>query len=268
MSQRLQAAMLDISSSRHQYQHQQHLQQITPQASTSLLPPVQAGAVGAVQVQTSCVAEEPEEHGPRRGKESICCGSQSTSSRAASKKMQQQHSQHRSQPLPSPHPLMPALLEKVRAAASLPPETVSQSHASKQQSQLRPKERFKGPHDCSFTPQFLIPSIFCDIRAITQPTPCAGAVVAVIGSIRVQEFDSALSLPLISPPSPPPKRFNTLFRPPAPCSRALAQDPKSDFLCETEAESGTDQRRKSDPGPPPNSRLVYAIPSVKLCMIV
>ena len=151
MSQRLQAAMLDISSSRHQYQHQQHLQQITPQASTSLLPPVQAGAVGAVQVQTSCVAEEPEEHGPRRGKESICCGSQSTSSRAASKKMQQQQSQHRSQPLPSPHPLMPALLEKVRAAASLPPETVSHSHASKQQSQLRPKERFKGPHDCSFT---------------------------------------------------------------------------------------------------------------------
>jgi len=181
------------------------------------------------------------------GRKKGVCGSQSTSSRAASKKMQQQHSQHRSQPLPSPHPLMPALLEKVRAAASLPPETVSHSHASKQQSQLRPKERFKGPHDCSFTT-----SIFGSLQSSAtfvrshRPTPCAGAVVAVIGSIRVQESDSALSLPLISPPSPPPKRFNTLFRPPAPCSRALAQDPKSDFLCETEAESGTDQRRKSN----------------------
>ena len=154
MSQRLQAAMLDISSSSsHQHQHhQQQPQHITPQASTCLLPPVQAGAVGAVQAQTSCVADEPEEHGPRRATESGCCGSQLTSSRAAAKKTQQHHAQHRSQPLLSPHPLMPALLEKVRAAASLPPETVSHSHAPKQlqQSKLRPKERFKGPHDCSF----------------------------------------------------------------------------------------------------------------------
>jgi hypothetical protein len=267
MSQRLQAAMLDISSSQHQYQHQQHLQQMKPHASRCLLPPIQGGAVGAVHAQTSC-AEETEE--PRGGKESSCIGLQSTSSRAPSKQMQQQYIPQTLQPLPSHHPLMPALLEKVRAAASISPEALSYSYAPKQlqQQKLRPKERFKGPHDCSFTTltysALRCLTLFCITQAITQPTFCTGAVNSVIGSIRVQESDSAVSLPLLCPPSPPPKRFNALLRPPAPCARALAQDPKSDFLCETETKS----RRRSDPGPAPNGRLVYVIPRVKLCMIV
>jgi hypothetical protein len=140
MFQRLQDAMFDISSSQqHQQQHQQQL------APKSPIRPVHENSVDGGQVEElfakkselakSCANEGSSDNLPL-----ISC-------HVLGKQQQQpQHSQN----LHSiHHPMMPFLLEKVRAAACIQSkayETKEQQHQQQQRQRAKPKERFKGPH--------------------------------------------------------------------------------------------------------------------------
>jgi hypothetical protein len=251
MSQRLQDAMLEISSSQKQQQQQQ---QIVPKYPTRSLPEHSAGTSRA---ETACT-DQPQDLTVSRSSavqsEDIAGTLPLISSHTLCKQQQQQQQQQQSQKLHSPHPLMPFLLEKVRAAACIQselPETKEQQHH-----RVKPKERFKGPFaqpaaHCSSHPRFFI------IHEKACNPSHAGAINAVIGSLRTQQPRDHSPLPsLAAAPSPPPNHSSTSHRRPTPRACRLARDPESDFLFEAEADSSSDRRRKSDPGPPPNRRLM------------
>jgi hypothetical protein len=157
MSQRLQAAMLDISSSSLNKSYQQQQQQQQLHASKLSLHTLDFGAVRSEPGRAPRVDLE-EEGGMGSGHAEL--GSSSCSPSAVSCHVgctqrqldheQQHHHKHQQQqqhhlPLLCPHPLMPSLLDKVRVASSSSNQAVLNSYAPmQQQSKLKPKERFKG----------------------------------------------------------------------------------------------------------------------------
>jgi hypothetical protein len=247
MSQRLQSSMIGISSSHNNYQ--QHEGQL--QVSQSHVQTLAAAALVS------------EQHRAPRDEEDVGVGCSGTganqdidsctlpliSAHVVGKQRPPQNQQQHIQPLLSPHPLMPSLLEKVRSVTSLSSEALSRSSAPtlQQPRKLDPKERFKGKQQLmSFA---LDPHSF----------PPTGAVAAVIGSRSLQKAEQSSHFPPIvaspPPPPPPPSRFNANFRPPAPHSRNLSRNSDQDSWHLTDDACESDERRKSDPGPPPNRRL-------------
>jgi hypothetical protein len=142
MSQRLQSAMLDISSAdqplppprqhTHQYLHRPH-QGPFVEARDSF--------AGKLQDGDSCAGCQAEEE--NSGSTLPLISSVVLCKQQQQRQQRQQNSQH----LHSPHPLMPVLLEKLRATACIQSEAISFSHESKQQQhELKSKDRFKGLH--------------------------------------------------------------------------------------------------------------------------
>jgi hypothetical protein len=257
MSQRLQSAMLDISSCDQPLPPpRQHTHQYLHRPLQGLLVETRDSLSGKSQDGVLCAGCQAEEESSGSTLPLI------TSVVLCKQQQQRQQRQHNSQHLHPPHPLMPFLLEKVRAAACTQSETISFSHESKQQQhELKSKDRFKGLHAnfCSKRIIWLncISASFTKALVLTNVHPFfAGAVAAVIGSMRMQQPGSSSFLPpLASSPSPPHHSSTSRHRP-APRACLLARDHDSHTFCEAEAESSPDRRRRSDPGPPPNRRLV------------
>jgi hypothetical protein len=154
MSQRLQSSMLGISSSHNNYQ--QHEGQLHVSQSH-----VQALAAAALASEQRCAPRDEEDVGVGCGgtgahRDIGSCTLPLISAHVVCKQRPPQNQQQHIQPLLSPHPLMPSLLEKVRSATSLSSEALSRSSAPKLQQprKLDPKERFKGKQQLiSFRPR-------------------------------------------------------------------------------------------------------------------
>lgn len=145
MSQRLQSSMLGISSSNHSnyQQHEGQLHASQPHAQALAAAALTSGQRRAPRDEED-VEIECNSTGLLRDIDS--CTLPLISANVVGKQRPPQNQQQHIQPLLSPHPLMPSLLEKVRSATSLSSEALSRSSVPKQQQprKLDPKERFKG----------------------------------------------------------------------------------------------------------------------------